>query len=73
MQKIVRGSTRLSNKIRNICNSATRIIHNILAAGMGTVPWIVNSEIYPLKYRGLGGGIAAVSNWILILSSVNPS
>lgn len=30
---------------------------------MGTVPWIVNSEIYPLKYRGLGGGIAAVSNW----------
>lgn len=30
---------------------------------MGTVPWIVNSEIYPLQYRGLGGGIAAVSNW----------
>lgn len=30
---------------------------------MGTVPWIVNSEIYPLRYRGLGGGIAAVSNW----------
>ncbi|KAL2475744.1 Inositol transporter 4 [Abeliophyllum distichum] len=32
--------------------------------GMGTVPWIVNSEIYPLRYRGLGGGIAAVSNWV---------
>ncbi|KAL3614947.1 Inositol transporter 4 [Castilleja foliolosa] len=32
--------------------------------GMGTVPWIVNSEIYPLKYRGIGGGIAAVSNWV---------
>ncbi|KAE8714882.1 Inositol transporter 4 [Hibiscus syriacus] len=31
--------------------------------GMGTVPWIVNSEIYPLKYRGIGGGIAAVFNW----------
>ncbi|GMH15758.1 hypothetical protein Nepgr_017599 [Nepenthes gracilis] len=31
--------------------------------GMGTVPWIVNSEIYPLRYRGVGGGIAAVSNW----------
>ncbi|KAJ4822587.1 Inositol transporter 4 [Turnera subulata] len=31
--------------------------------GMGTAPWIVNSEIYPLKYRGIGGGIAAVSNW----------
>ncbi|QCD79798.1 inositol transporter 4-like [Vigna unguiculata] len=31
--------------------------------GMGTVPWVLNSEIYPLRYRGLGGGIAAVSNW----------
>ncbi|CAI9270225.1 unnamed protein product [Lactuca saligna] len=34
------------------------------APGMGTVPWIVNSEIYPLRYRGTGGGIAAVSNWV---------
>ncbi|XVE50994.1 hypothetical protein DITRI_Ditri02bG0001800 [Diplodiscus trichospermus] len=32
--------------------------------GMGTVPWIVNSEIYPLRYRGIGGGMAAVSNWV---------
>ncbi|XP_023518625.1 inositol transporter 4-like [Cucurbita pepo subsp. pepo] len=34
------------------------------APGMGTVPWVLNSEIYPLRYRGTGGGIAAVSNWI---------
>ncbi|KAL4563464.1 hypothetical protein LXL04_027507 [Taraxacum kok-saghyz] len=32
--------------------------------GMGTVPWIVNSEIYPLRFRGVCGGIAATSNWI---------
>ncbi|THG11648.1 hypothetical protein TEA_005895 [Camellia sinensis var. sinensis] len=31
---------------------------------MGTVPWIINSEIYLLRYRGIGGGIAAVSNWV---------
>lgn len=32
--------------------------------GMGTVPWIVNSEIYPFRYRGICGGIAATANWI---------
>ncbi|XP_022954532.1 probable inositol transporter 2 [Cucurbita moschata] len=32
--------------------------------GMGTVPWIVNSEIYPLRYRGVCGGIAATANWV---------
>lgn len=35
----------------------------VYSPGMGTVPWIVNSEIYPLQYRGVGGGIAAVANW----------
>lgn len=32
--------------------------------GMGTVPWVLNSEIYPLRSRGLGGGIATVSNFV---------
>ncbi|XP_058098283.1 probable inositol transporter 2 [Magnolia sinica] len=32
--------------------------------GMGTVPWIVNSEIYPLRFRGVCGGIAATAVWI---------
>ncbi|XP_068651001.1 probable inositol transporter 2 [Aristolochia californica] len=34
------------------------------APGMGTLPWVINSEIYPLRYRGLCGGMAAVANWI---------
>ncbi|KVI01120.1 General substrate transporter [Cynara cardunculus var. scolymus] len=38
------------------------------APGIGTVPWIVNSDIYPLRFRGTGGGIAVVSNWNLIVS-----
>ncbi|KAI5670966.1 hypothetical protein M9H77_11330 [Catharanthus roseus] len=32
--------------------------------GMGSVPWTVNSEIYPLRFRGICGGIAATGNWI---------
>jgi SP family myo-inositol transporter-like MFS transporter 13 len=31
---------------------------------MGTVPWVVNSEIYPLRYRGICGGMASTSNWV---------
>uniref|UniRef100_A0A0D6R5G2 Major facilitator superfamily (MFS) profile domain-containing protein n=1 Tax=Araucaria cunninghamii TaxID=56994 RepID=A0A0D6R5G2_ARACU len=34
------------------------------APGMGIVPWAVNSEIYPLKYRGIGGGFSATCLWI---------
>ncbi|KAG9442387.1 hypothetical protein H6P81_018241 [Aristolochia fimbriata] len=32
--------------------------------GMGTVPWLVNSEIYPLRFRGICGGIAATACWV---------
>lgn len=32
--------------------------------GMGSVPWTVNSEIYPLRFRGICGGIAATANWV---------
>lgn len=32
--------------------------------GMGTVPWTVNSEIYPEAYRGICGGMSATVNWV---------
>ncbi|RZC47528.1 hypothetical protein C5167_040469 [Papaver somniferum] len=32
--------------------------------GMGPVPWAVNSEIYPGKYRGVCGGMSATVNWV---------
>lgn len=32
--------------------------------GMGSVPWVVNSEIYPLRYRGVCSGIATTALWI---------
>ncbi|KAL2323832.1 hypothetical protein Fmac_022890 [Flemingia macrophylla] len=32
--------------------------------GMGTVPWTVNSEVYPEEYRGICGGMSATVNWV---------
>ncbi|KAI4295477.1 hypothetical protein L6164_035522 [Bauhinia variegata] len=32
--------------------------------GMGSVPWVVNSEIYPLRYRGICGGMASTATWV---------
>ena len=32
--------------------------------GMGSTPWTVNSEIYPLHLRGSGNAIATTFNWI---------
>jgi len=33
------------------------------ALGMGPVPWLVNSEIYPTHVRGLANGVATTVNW----------
>jgi len=33
-------------------------------AGMGSLPWIVNSEIYPLQARSVCIGIATAANWV---------
>jgi MFS transporter, SP family, galactose:H+ symporter len=32
--------------------------------GMGSTPWTVNSEIYPLHLRGIGNSIVATTNWV---------
>ncbi|XP_034908750.1 inositol transporter 4 [Populus alba] len=71
--KVVRGECRAENRVffEKGCPSKFGFLAVILlglyiisySPGMGTVPWIVNSEIYPLRYRGVGGGIAAVANW----------
>ncbi|KAK7363838.1 hypothetical protein VNO77_05997 [Canavalia gladiata] len=72
-EKSVRGVCRANQRIwfSEGCPSKVGIVAVVIlgvyilaySPGMGTVPWVLNSEIYPLRFRGLGGGIAAVSNW----------
>jgi MFS family permease len=32
--------------------------------GMEIVPTVVIAEVFPIKYRGLGGGLAATAHWM---------
>jgi SP family myo-inositol transporter-like MFS transporter 13 len=34
-------------------------------AGLGPVPWAVNSEIHALPVRGFANGLAATVNWLV--------
>ena len=36
----------------------------IFAIGMGTVPWSINAEIYPLHLIGTANSLGASANWI---------
>ncbi|KAL5097509.1 hypothetical protein RYX36_001836 [Vicia faba] len=72
-EKIVKGMCREQKRVwfSQGCPSKIGFLAVIIlgvyilayAPGIGTVPWVLNSEIYPLRFRGLGGGIAAVFNW----------
>ncbi|MCL7030214.1 hypothetical protein MKW94_026423 [Papaver nudicaule] len=42
----------------------------LYSSALGTVPWVVNSEVYMLRYRGLCAGIAAIANWFSYLAMV---
>ena len=37
------------------------------AIGMGGLPWIITSEIVPLKVRGFGVGIVTCANWTFVI------
>ncbi|KAI3907353.1 hypothetical protein MKW98_010703 [Papaver atlanticum] len=39
----------------------------LYASALGTVPWVVNSEVCMLRYRGICAGMAAVANWFSYL------
>ena len=45
-----------------ICSVAVFIV--AFSIGWGPVPWVIISEIFPLKTRGLACGICTVAKWV---------
>jgi len=37
------------------------------SVGLGAIPWLIASEIVPLKVRGVGVGIITCFNWIYVI------
>jgi SP family myo-inositol transporter-like MFS transporter 13 len=35
------------------------------ALGIGAIPWVVQSEFFPMRVRGAGTGLATATNWVL--------
>lgn len=35
------------------------------ALGWGPIPWLVMSEIFPLKARGISSGACVLTNWFM--------
>jgi SP family myo-inositol transporter-like MFS transporter 13 len=52
-----------SNTGGKIALGATALYLAGFQPGMGTMPWTVNSEIYPLHARSLGMSCATMTNW----------
>ncbi|CAN1271434.1 Sugar transporter ERD6-like 7 [Linum perenne] len=40
-----------------------RLYVGSFSAGMGAVPWVIMSEIFPINIKGVAGGLATLVNW----------
>lgn len=39
----------------------------VYSSGLATVPWVMTSELFPTRYRALGGAVSATMNWLSII------
>lgn len=39
----------------------------IFSLGLGSIPSTINAEIFPIRFRGLGGGISTIIKWLVNL------
>lgn len=64
------GFTQLDNDVLNTIGQWGSLIFLMLflvtySSGMASIPWLVNSEIYPLNLIGTASSLAACTNWMV--------
>ena len=40
------------------------VIHRFFAVSMGPLAWVLITEVFPMKVRGVGSSIGSLSNWL---------
>ncbi|KAJ4834111.1 hypothetical protein Tsubulata_039176 [Turnera subulata] len=60
----LKGHGLLLNWVPVLAVSGVLIYISAFSIGMGAVPWVIMSEIFPINIKGIGGSLVVLVNWL---------